>query len=247
MPSSCRPISLRSCSGKLFERIVFMQLSDFLGNDMLYCAQYCFTRRLSTFSNLLVCAAHVPTLLSNKHVFGIISFDFIRAFDKVPHHLVISALVNIGIRGAALRRFNSFLAIRFCVCIEQNCSRCGDIISGMVQGSVIGSAPITIFINLLLKKIRFSRKAFADDLKFIVNVIENNQEEIKQEVSSIVQWANKLQASLSVDKSSILHCGRQRNVIFIIYMTLLSKQLTTGATLVSFALRIVLTLSIISI
>ena len=40
-------------------------------------------------------------------------------------------------------------------------------------------------------------------------MIENNQGEIQQEVTSIVQWADKHQAQLSVDKSSVLHCGRQ--------------------------------------
>ena len=128
----------------------------------------------------------------------------------MPHHSVISALVNIGVRGAAFSWFNSFLTgQKFCVRIEQVCSIRGDVISGVVQGSMIGPALYTIFINPLLKKLSFPCQAFADDLKFIADVIENNQEKMQQEVSSIVQWADENQAPLSIDKSSVLHCGRQ--------------------------------------
>ena len=80
-----------------------MQLSDFLGNNMLHCAQHGFTHIHSTLTTLPIYDAHVATLLSNNHAFDIMSFDFVKAFDKVPHHSVISALVNIGIRGTALR------------------------------------------------------------------------------------------------------------------------------------------------
>ena len=91
----------------------------------------------------------------------------------------------------------------------RECSRCGDVISGVVQGSIIRPAFYIIFINLLLKKITFPCQVFADDLKFIADAIENNQEDIQQRVSSIVQWADEHQALLSFDKSSVLHCGCQ--------------------------------------
>ena len=87
----------------------------------------------------------------------------------------------------------------------RKCSRRGDVIFCVVQGSIIGPALYTICINLLLKKISFPCQAFIDDLKFIAHVIENNQEEIQQRVSSIVQWADEHQALLSFDKSSVLH------------------------------------------
>ena len=50
MPCSYCPMSLCSCFGQLLERIVYMQLSDFLGNDMLYSAQHSFTHKRSTFT-----------------------------------------------------------------------------------------------------------------------------------------------------------------------------------------------------
>ena len=155
---------------------------------MLHGAQHGFTHKRSTLTYLLVCDANVATLLFNKHPFDIISFDFVKAFNKVPHHSVISALMNIGIRETALRWFSSFLTGRtFCVRIEQEYSIRSDVISGVVQGSIIGPALDTVFINPLLKKTSFPCRAFADDLKFIADVIENNQNEIQQEVSSIFQ------------------------------------------------------------
>ena len=138
--SSYRPVSLCSCLGKVTEKIVHTQLLSFLhGNELLYCGQHYFTPGKSTLTNMLTIDACIANCQLLKHPCDIMSFDFKKAFEKVPHQKVISELAVKGITGRSLEWFSSFLSARTQqVRVGIHMSSIKEFTFGVVEGSVLG-------------------------------------------------------------------------------------------------------------
>lgn len=211
-PENYRPISLCQCLGKLLERIVHDQLVRYIGeNNLLYGSQHGFRAGRSTMTNLLDCEAKIAEIISDGHPYDIISFDFAKAFDKAPHDKVVNAIAALGIKGRALEWLSSFLAGRtFSVRVGDSLSPTADVTSGVIQGSTLGPVLYDIFIDSLLRKIKLPSQAFADDFKFIADVIAQPRVVIQAEVDTIVTWADDHGTPLSIDKCSVLHCGKNQ-------------------------------------
>ena len=205
---SHRPISLCQCLGKLLEKIAHLQLSNCLHiNKLLYPSQHGFVSQRSSVTNLLVFDSFITNAASVRHPFDIVSFDFKKAFDKT-HEYVIQAASNIGINGKALDWLTNFLHERTQkVRIGDIHLRVNDVTSGIIQGSSLGPDLYTIFIDSLLRRIQLPAVAFADDLKFIADVIHHTAASVQEDVNIVADWANENHTPLSVEKCGILHCG----------------------------------------
>ena len=103
--STYRPISLCLTMRKALERIAREQLlSAIVKTKPLYNLQHGFFNGRLTLTNLL-CAENITADAINfKKPYDIIIFDFSRAFDRVPHHLLFQDLNNRSISGKALER-----------------------------------------------------------------------------------------------------------------------------------------------
>jgi hypothetical protein len=213
-PGSYRPISLCSCIGKILEKIVTSQLRAHLGSHvshhLLHPAQHGFTSGRSTQTNLLSADACIAALVSANHAFDIIYFDFAKAFDKAPHHAVLRALSEHGVRGTALNWFASFLSGRTQrVRVGHAYSTSADVVSGVVQGSVVGPCLYTIFVDSLLRDLRCKVFCYADDIKLIFDVTKYTAADAQGEIDKVVKWADINCTPLSIDKCCVMHCGKQ--------------------------------------
>ena len=211
--SSYRPISLCSCLGKIMEKLDHSQLFAYMKtNDLLLPEQQGFMPGRSILSNLLSCDVVIADLVAGGHCYDIISFDFLKAFDKAPHSHVIRELAALGIGGKTLGWFASFLSNRTQqVQVATSLSiKCG-VISGTIQGSVLGLILYTVLNNSLLRTIKKNPKmGFADDFKMIADVTANSKAEVPLEFDSIAKWAKDHDMPLSIGKSSVMHCGKKQ-------------------------------------
>ena len=82
-----------------------------------------------------------------------------------------------------------------------------DVTSGVIQGSTLGPALYGIFIDSLLRKIAHPSQAFADDFKFIADVITHSEDIIQNEINIVVHWADERGTPLSIEKCCVLYCG----------------------------------------
>ena len=105
---------------------------------------------------LAVCSKLYHALNKSKPALALF-LDFRKAFDTVPHCLLLDRLQRIGIRGVAFKIFQSYLAGRtqkvklrlpsgdFLLSDTQNIN------CGVLQGTILGPLLFAIFINDLCK------------------------------------------------------------------------------------------------
>jgi hypothetical protein len=186
MTDNYRPISLLSTLSKILEKIISVQLVNHLDrNDILYEHQYGFQRGKSTEQNLIHAFNYIGKALNkNKYCIGVF-FDLKKAFDVCSFDILIMKLEKMGVRGTALEWFKSYLSNRKqFVDINGNFSTELDILTCILQGSILGPILFLCYINDLFTVSRALTLMFADDTlglksdKDLTNLINTLNEDI---------------------------------------------------------------------
>ena len=65
---------------------------------------------------------------------------------------------------------------------------CG-VISGTLQGSVLGSDLFAVVINLLQRKFKLLAAGFVDNLKFVADIKIYSRETVQEQINRITYWS----------------------------------------------------------
>jgi len=208
--SNYRPISVTCVTCKIFERVIANKIRHHLtANCILHPAQHGFTRGRSTCTNLLESLNDWTLYFQDKHQVAIAYIDFSKAFDVVSHKKLFVRLFSYGIRGVLLSWLQQLFTGRtHCTKVGTGLSEDADLLSGVIQGSVIGPLMFLIFIDELvniLASFGIVVKVFADDVKLYIRIINDVDVSTLQEALNLLcTWAEKWQLSLSLDKCCVL-------------------------------------------
>ena len=100
-PSSYRPISLTSVPGKVMEWIISGAIMDQLKvNQGIKPSQHGFTNGRSCLTNLISFYDKVTRLVDEA--VNVVYLDFSKAFDTVPHNVLVEKLAAHGLDGCTL-------------------------------------------------------------------------------------------------------------------------------------------------
>jgi len=216
-PLNYRPISLTSVCCKTLERIIVDRLYEYLeSNGVLSSDQYGFRRGRTVDDQLLLTYDRVSHWYDLGYVVDVILFDFLKAFDVVPHSVLIAKLRLIGVGGALLQWISDFLRGRqMRVSVSGTSSESRQVKSGVPQGSVLGPLLFLLFVNFLPAYIISECKFFADDLKIYLKVRRSNPTEMALDLSAcqrdidvIVDVARSWGLELNAGKCSVLRFQR---------------------------------------
>ena len=144
-----RPISVLSFFSKIFEKIVYNIVFDFLcENEILYDYQFGFRSKHSTQQALITLMDKVTKSLDRGNIAISLFIDLKKAFDTVHHRILLRKLYAFGIRGILLKWFESYLTDRSQYVIYDGVkSETRSIECGVPQGSILGPLHFIISMN----------------------------------------------------------------------------------------------------
>ena len=205
---SYRPISTLPIFGKIFEKILYSRIYNFMSQYKIICdTQFGFRQNHSTSHAIHHSINFIKeSHMLNKHVIGIF-IDLSKAFDTTDHKTLLYKLYNYGIRGLAYNLIKSYLSNRYqCVKIEDEKSENVLVKYGVPQGSVLGPLLFLLFINDLKNTITHKNCKiilYADDTNiFIACDTISNATQLSNEVLVRIQsymYSNLLH--INIDKS----------------------------------------------
>ena len=195
-PLNYRIVSLINQFSKIFERIAFKRLNDFLEmNNFFSKNQFGFRKGISTAHCILSIINSISKSLNDNQLVLCVLLDIAKCFDSVNHSILLAKLNRYGIRGLANDWFRSYFSNRKQRVYVNGtpsdilCSIC----LGILQGSILGVILFTIFINDIGRACReLIAKLFADDCTGLISA-KNLTELIplaNQELDRLLNWYN---------------------------------------------------------
>ena len=219
--SNYRPISILPVLSKIFEKIVFKQMLNYLEKfSLLNNNQYGFRPSRSTTQAVLDNLQYIYKNLDSNHTVLSIFLDFSKAFDCIDHKILLSKLNLYGFRGIANQWFTSYLQNRKqFVSVNGAESNLTSITHGVPQGSILGPILFLLFINDFPdSSIFFKFTLFADDSNLLckfknVNTI-SIYNDVCQNLNSVYDWLSENKIKVNVDKCKyiIFSYGRKTDL-----------------------------------
>lgn len=166
-----RPISLVPVFSKIIENIIKNQLETyFLANNMLTDFQFGFRKGLSTINAVVEVVSHIIEGFEAKEETSAVMLDLSKAFDMVPHTLLIDKLKFYCSQGNDVKLLESYLVDRYqYVKIRGKCSNLLKVVTGVPQGSVLGPFMFLIYVNDLPSFVPNKCILYADDTTLLTS------------------------------------------------------------------------------
>ena len=204
-----RPISVLPLISKIFEKIIYRQLYDYLqDNSLLNTYQSGFRSMHSTLTALLETTNNWSINIDNGLLNGVLFVDLKKAFDTIDHEIILRKLANYGVDQSALRFFASYLRNRSQKCsVNGALSSASELTCGVPQGSILGPLLFLIYINDLPNCLDTScAKMFADDTNITVPgcTFAELEQATNSELNNLYSWLKANKLSLNIAKTEFM-------------------------------------------
>ena len=212
--SNYRPVSLLSHMSKVFERIIYNQINEYIepfSSNLLTG----FRKNHNTQHSLLKMLESFKEALDKGNSASVIFMDLSKAFDTLNHDLLIAKLEASGFSINSLSYIHSYLNKRLQKTnVNNNYSLWKEIFTGVPQGSILGPLLFNIYINDIFL---FVDEAFlsnyADDTA-LYSIHKNhisNQSVLKRNFICLQKWFYENYMVLNPGKCCYMTFGSKFN------------------------------------
>ena len=206
--SNYRPVSVLSVFSKIYERAMKNQMVSFLEYKLSsYLSVY--RKSYSTQHVLIRLIEEWKGYLDKNYYVGAVLLDISKAFDCVPHDLIIAKMHAYDFNMDALKLILSYLTNREqATCINSIYSMFQEISSGVPQGYILGPIIFNIFVNdLLLFLVNCNVHNYADDntISSFPNSINDLVKKLEKETNLALSWLTNNSIFLSRSKENIIN------------------------------------------
>ena len=213
-----RPISILASIARIFERLLYKYLHDFLAtNKILNDKQWGFRSLHSTALALIDCSTNwllnIDKAVTNLTVF----LDIKKAFDTIDHSILLEKLRYYSIMGGELDFFRSYLRSRKQCCnVNGQLSSVKNIKYRVPQGSILGPLLFILYMNDLPCCVENGYiTMYADDtsLSNSVKTCEDINEKVIPNMLQISDWLKANKLSLNVIKTEFMLLGSSQRIL----------------------------------
>ena len=230
-----RPVSVLISLSKLFERIIYTQLMEFLtDNNILTPSQYGFRPKRSTELALVSFTKYVLDAFDNNDFVLSVFLDLSKAFDTVDHEILLSKLHHYGIRGTAHDWFSSYLSNRRqYVHVNGQSSAIQTVVCGVPQGSIIGPLLFILYINDLCRSSNTLKYIlYADDTAVFtkgnnINALIMN---INKELVKVSNWLASNKLTLNTSKTHFIIFHRYKKFMYPLSPVIINNEMLCETT-----------------
>ena len=220
---NCRPVNVLPHVSKIIERFMYIQIENFMKDKLSKLltgfrknpnTQHCLVNMLEKGKNTL-----------DKGGFVCVIFMYLtKAFNTINHDFLIARLGGYGFQESALVFMKSYFTNRQQrVRVNSNFSMWEKIISGVPQGSVLGTLLVNNFLNdlfLLAENSDLSTYGDHNTLYIYGNDLEKVKQTLRQDFEIVTKWFYEKYLVLNSGKCHFM-CLGQNTVNKHLSMTLL--------------------------
>ena len=221
-----RPISLLITISKILEKVIYKRTYSFLEkNNILFQSQYGFRTKHSCADAVAELIGEITKNKENGLYTAGIFLDLSKAFDTLPHPILLNKMSKYGICGSMNAWFTSYLSARSlrvkCNVASGNATIYSvkkELDTGTPQGSCLGPLLFLLYNNDLYLHLEHTQVIlFADDTTLYMSHRNLNYLRwcLEQDMANISDWflANKL--TLNINKSSCVLFKKNKNKILL--------------------------------
>jgi hypothetical protein len=213
-----RPISLTPILSKVFEKHMYEQITEYAGQ---FLSPYLFGYRKghSTEQCLMVMIEMWRKALDEKQVVGAVLTDLSKAFDCLPHDLLIAKLHAYGFERSALDFIHSYLTDRTQrTQVDGEYSNHRTMKYGVPQGSILGPLLFNLFMNDIFYFMDKAKLAnYADDTSTYISdeAIFPLLHALKSETEVVLEWFRVNEMKSNSDKCHLIVAENEHRPSYI--------------------------------
>ncbi len=219
-PGEYRPISLLPSMSKIVEYMIQIRMREIV-EKLLPHQQFGCRAGHSTAQALMRLMHHSGVAAGTDRQFGALVYDFAKAYDRVPKHVLIEKMIKLNIPNYLVNIVYEWLTERkFTVTFRNSESRVRDQLNGIPQGSSLSVLLWIIFVYDVPLNEKLSNTYVDDTIGWEtgidkLEVLGNLRHQLKK----MVVWCEKNRIKMNFDKTHVIFneyhhkdCIKFRNV-----------------------------------
>ena len=208
-PLNYRPVSILPFFSKIFERVLYSQINNFITkNKLLSDMQFGFKKNCGTETALLYIIDEIIKNIAKKYIIVLVFLDFRKAFDSINHINLVNKLhKKFGFSKDACKLILSYLTDRFQYVLVNGASSTTDKIQhGVPQGSILGPILFNMCIDDMKEIIECLLFQFADDATTLASGLDECTiiNKLNRDMNKITSYCNENQLFLNETKCKVM-------------------------------------------